>query len=209
MSRNALIAFYSRSGWNFMDGTVQFLTIGNTRRAADVLRKIVDADVFEIRLVHPYSENYYECIDQARQDMYRKRRPEIESFTGDIKAYDIIYLGYPNYWGTMPMPVVTFLEQQDLSGKVICPFCTHGGDGLGHSESDIKKLLPDSIVLPGLAIYGDHASHEWMSIEEWVQETNDKTENQKRMNQSGGQHLEKEQSVDENDYSRSAECVTA
>ena len=82
----------------------------------------------------------------------------------------MIYLGYPNYWNTMPMAVFTFLEQYDLTGKVIRPFCTHEGSGLGSSIQDIRKLCPQAEVTPGLALRGGSVEHSRQKIESWLQE---------------------------------------
>lgn len=165
-----LIAYYSRSGENYIDGRVTYLPVGNTELAAGILKKLVSADIFRIKPVKEYSENYYKCIDEAKQDLYRNRRPEIEGGSEQLGDYDTIYLGYPNYWGTIPMPVATFLETCDLAGKVIKPFCTHEGSGMGRSEASIRKLCPDAIVMQGLAIRGDNAPQEISAIREWVEE---------------------------------------
>ena len=87
-----------------------------------------------------------------------------------LGEYDVIYLGYPNYWNTMPMAVFTFLEQYDFTGKVIRPFCTHEGSGLGSSIQDIRKLCPQAAVTPGLALRGGSAEHSRQEIESWLQE---------------------------------------
>jgi Flavodoxins len=170
MSNKTLIAYYSRSGENYMNGSVTWLPVGNTKLAAEILKEILGADIFQIRPVREYSENYYKCIDEAKQDLYRNRRPEIVKGPKRPEDYSTIYLGYPNYWGTIPMPVATFLETYDLAGKVIKPFCTHEGSGMGRSEADIRKLCPDSIVMPGLALRGGSAPREISAIQDWVEE---------------------------------------
>ncbi len=82
--------------------------------------------------------------------------------------YDIVYLGYPNWWGTMPMAVWTFLEAYDFSGKTIVPFCTHEGSRMGNSEQDIKKLCPEATVLKGLPIKGSDVEKADKNIEAWI-----------------------------------------
>ena len=94
------------------------------------------------------------------------RKPAPTSAATD--AYDTIYLGYPNYWGTMPMAVFTFLERYDFTGKTIHPFCTHEGSGLGHSEKDIRRLCPGAKVEAGLAIQGGHAKEARKALENWI-----------------------------------------
>lgn len=170
MSKKTLIAYYSRSGENYMDGSVTWLSVGNTRLAAETLKGIVKADIFQIRPVREYSESYYKCIDEAKQDLYRNRRPELAAGLKQMEDYGIIYLGYPNYWGTIPMPVATFLETYDFAGKVIKPFCTHEGSGMGRSEADIRRLCPEAVVMPGLALRGNSAPREISAIQDWVEE---------------------------------------
>ena len=88
----------------------------------------------------------------------------------DLAGYDRIYLGYPNYCGTMPMAVYTFLEHYDLTGKVICPFCTHEGSGLSQTERDIRKAAPGATVTRGLAIHGSHVDEAGPALTQWVNE---------------------------------------
>ena len=137
---NELVAFYSRADENYVNGVIKSLLTGNTEVAAGMIRDLTGADLFKIEQIQPYSKNYNECIEQAQSDQKRNARPELKDYLEDIDGYDVVYLGFPNYWGTMPMAVFTFLEHYDFSGKKIMPFCTHEGSGLGSSVSDIKKL---------------------------------------------------------------------
>ena len=98
-----------------------------------------------------------------------KARPAVRDLPADIDGYDIVFLGYPNWWGTAPMPVFTFLEAYDFSGKTIVPFCTHGGGGLGRSERDIAAATPGATVLEGLAIRGDHVRDAEQAVRRWVE----------------------------------------
>lgn len=164
----SLIAYYSRRGQNIVNGTVKDLPTGNTELLASILQKLTDADSFRIEPQEDYSTNYYRCIDEARQDLQRSHCPPLKCFPDSIAPYDVIYLGYPNYWGTMPMPVVTFLKHFDFSNKRIKPFCTHEGSGLGRSEQDIHTLCPGAQVESGLAIRGSEIKQELTGIEEWV-----------------------------------------
>lgn len=163
-----LVAFYSRADENYVNGTMKILSVGNTEIAAGMIQKLTNADIFKIEQKKPYSATYNDCIQEAKEDRNNNARPELISFPKSIDEYDVIYLGYPNYWNTMPMAVFTFLEHFDLSGKIIKPFCTHEGSGLGNSISDIKKLCPDSIVEKGLAIYGSQINKSGSDIEKWV-----------------------------------------
>lgn len=94
--------------------------------------------------------------------------PELKAYPETMEQYSEIYLGFPNYWGTMPMAVFTFLEHFDFSGKIIKPFCTHEGSGLGGSINDIRKLCPEAKVETGLAIRGGSVKMSKAEIEKWI-----------------------------------------
>lgn len=163
-----LIAFYSRADENYVNGMIKMLDIGNTEVAAGIIKELTDADVFRIEQIQPYSKDYNECIAQAQSDQKRDARPELKSYPDSIDGYGTIYLGFPNYWSTMPMAVFTFLEHFDFNGKIIKPFCTHEGSGMGSSESDIKRLCPGANVEKGLAIHGGSVNRSKKEIEEWI-----------------------------------------
>lgn len=166
----SLIAFYSRRGENYIDGAVKTLTVGNTELAAAVLQKLTDADCFQIEARKDYPADYYQCIDRACQDLRKGVRPKLKHLPDSIAPYDVIYLGYPNYWGTMPMPVFSFLEQFDFTGKIIKPFCTHEGSGMGRSEQDLKRVCPTANIMPGLSMRGAQISQELSALETWAKE---------------------------------------
>ena len=165
---NKLIAFYSRADENYVNGQIRTLETGNTEIAAGMIADMKGADLFKIEQKEPYAKDYNECIAQAQEDQRSDARPELTSYPDSIDEYDVIYLGYPDYWSTMPMAVFTFLEHFDFSGKVIKPFCTHEGSGLGHSMDDIRKLCPDADVREGLAIHGASVGRAKNDIENWL-----------------------------------------
>ena len=117
---------------------------------------------------HPYSPVYMTCIDEAKKDLRAKARPALVSMPDSIDEYDTIVLAYPNYWGTMPMAVFTFLEAFDFSGKTILPLCTNEGSGMGSSERDIKRACPDATVKSGLPITGGSAANSKNSVQRWL-----------------------------------------
>ena len=136
---NILIAYFSWSG--------------NTENAAQIIQEQTGADIIELNPAEPYSSNYSEVLDQAQKDMNADARPELANHVENMEQYDTILLGYPNWWATIPMPVATFLEEYDFSGKTIIPFCSHGGGGFGQSITDISKLAPNSRIGEGLSIH--------------------------------------------------------
>ncbi len=165
-----LVAYYSRTGENYVSGALKKLSVGNTEVAAEFIKEITGADTFKIEQAVPYSDGYNECIEQAKRDQQSGARPKLKSLPDSIDKYDVIYLGYPNYWNTMPMAVFTFLEQFDFTGKVIKPFCTHEGSGMGRSVSDIKSLCPNAEVQSGLAIFGSSVNRAKQDIERWIKQ---------------------------------------
>lgn len=112
-----LVAFYSRADENYFGGSMKYIQIGNTEKAAKMIADMTGADLFKIEQKIPYAADYNTCIAQAKEDKQTGKRPEILNLPQDIDQYDEIYLGYPNYWGTMPMAVYTFLESYDFTGK--------------------------------------------------------------------------------------------
>ncbi len=162
-----LIAFYSRADENYFGGTYRYISIGNTEKVANMIADITGADLFKIEQKVPYAADYRTCIAQAKEDLQKKVRPELLAMPENLEGYDEIYLGYPNYWGTMPMAVYTFLEAYDFTGKTIHPFCTHEGSGLGQTERDVANTAKGASVAKGLAICGSDADNAKAVIEKW------------------------------------------
>ncbi len=163
-----LIAYFSRADENYFSGALRMVPVGNTEIAAKMLQEMTGADLFKLEPLLPYPKDYNGCIAQAQEEQRRNARPELRAYPDNVDVYDTIYLGYPNYWGTMPMPVFTFLEHFDFTGKIIRPFCTHEGSGLGHSEADIRRLCPGARVEQGLAIHGGGVAHSAQALRTWI-----------------------------------------
>lgn len=147
-----IVVFYSRADENYVNGMLKNLEVGNTEVAAGIIQKFTEADIFKMEQLQPYSPNYNECIAQAQADQKRNARPELKNYPESIEEYDIIYLGFPNYWGTMPMAVFTFLEHFDFSVK------------------DIQKLCSGAIVTEGIAIRGGSVERQAEDIEKWIRQ---------------------------------------
>ena len=166
----ALIAYFSRADENYVNGQIKTLAVGNTEVAAKLLQELTGGELFQIRPVRPYARDYNTCIAEAQADQRRDARPELAEYPDSLDGWDTIYLGYPNYWGTMPMAVFTFLERFDFTGKAIWPFCTHEGSGLGGSEADIRRLCPGAVVKKGLAIDGGGVRSARPALENWLKQ---------------------------------------
>ena len=163
-----LIAFFSRADENYFGGAMLYVKVGNTEIVANIVKDLTGADTFKIEMKDPYSPVYMTCIDEAKEDLRTGARPELVSMPESIDEYDTMVLAYPNYWGTMPMAVFTFLEHFDFSGKTILPLCTNEGSGMGSSERDIRRTCPGAEVKKGLAITGSAAANSKSSVERWL-----------------------------------------
>ena len=163
-----LIAYYSRKGQNYVNGSIKNLAKGNTEVVAEFVQKAVGGDLFEIDTVKKYAEDYTQCTVEAKEELRAKARPELSKYLDSIDEYDTIFLGYPCWWGTMPMACYTFLEHYDMAGKKIIPFCTHEGSGMGGSEKEIKKTCPKAQVFSGLPIHGAEAANSQSTASAWA-----------------------------------------
>ena len=163
-----LIAYFSRADENYFGGAVRYVKVGNTEIVAGKIKELIDADVFKIEMKHPYSPVYMTCIDEAKKDLRAGARPELVSVPDSIEGYDTVILAYPNYWGTMPMAVYTFLEAFDFTGKTILPLCTNEGSGMGSSEREIKKICTGATLKNGLPITGSNAESSKPKVEKWL-----------------------------------------
>ena len=163
-----LMAFFSRADENYFGGSMRYIEVGNTEVVARKIKDMIGADLFKIEMKTPYAKDYNTCIAEAKEHQKQDARPELKSLPTSIDAYETVILGYPNYWGTMPMAVFTFLEAFDFSGKTILPFCTNEGSGLSGSERDIKKTCPGAIVKSGLSITGSNAAGSGNKVKKWL-----------------------------------------
>ncbi len=145
---------------------------GNTEGVAEEIRRQTGADLFEIELVHPYSDSYNTVLDQAQHDQNIQARPEIKNKVKNFDQYDTILIGYPNWWASIPMPIASFLEEYDFSGKTIIPFCSHGGGRFGQSLTAIAKLAPNAAMGEGFSIHYSGGSALSADVEAWLKRNN-------------------------------------
>ena len=164
---NILVAYFSRAGENYNVGVVEK---GNTEIVAEMIAQETGADLFRIQPTYDYPETYEECTEAAKKEQEEKARPELSDTVDNISEYDVIYVGYPIWWGDMPMAVYTFLESYDFSGKTIVPFCSHGGGRFGQSLTAIAKLAPDADMGEGLAINYSGGTSMHGDVTEWLKQ---------------------------------------
>ena len=151
---NVLIAYFSWSG--------------NTRGVAEEIRRQTGFDLFVIEPNPPYSTDYNTVLMQAQEAQHRQERPALQYHVENMERYDTILLGYPNWWASIPMPIASFLEEYDFSGKTILPFCSHGGGRFGQSLTAIAKLAPDAALGPGLSVHYSGGASMPQDVTDWL-----------------------------------------
>lgn len=148
---------------------------GNTEGVAKEIQSQTGADIFEITMVHPYSSDYNTVLDEAQRDQNAQARPELANHADNMDEYDIVMVGYPNWWASIPMPVASFLEEYDFSGKTILPFCSHGGGRFGQSLTAIAKLAPNAAIGEALSIHYSGGSELSGDVSDWLNSNNIQT----------------------------------
>lgn len=149
-----------------------FSMSGNTEAVANEIHSQVGGDIIRLQTVQTYPDDYDELVDYAQEEQRQDARPELSTVITNIDQYDTIFLGYPNWWGDMPMPIYTFLDNYDLSGKTIAPFMTHGGSGLSGTPATIRREEPHATVTEGLAIRSNQARNSQDAVTTWLANLN-------------------------------------
>ena len=163
----SLVVYFSLAGEQYNVGNI---TEGNTSIIAKMIASETGSDMFELETVKTYpTDSYNNLIKIAKDEQNKKARPELKKDI-DISSYDIIYIGYPNWWGDMPMPVYTFLESHNWNGKTSIPFCTHEGSGLAGTEGKIRSTCKGATIEKGLAVQGKVAQNNRSSARKTVQD---------------------------------------
>lgn len=162
------IVYYSLKGETIAPGMkVIYLEKGHTAAAAEFIQRTVGGDLIELETVKTYNPDHMKMIYEAKEELEDGMRPALKALP-DISGYDLIFLGFPNWWNTLPMPVVTFLEQSDWAGKKIIPFVTSGGSGFGKSLKDLKSYTPGAEILPGGEFLGHEVESSAVEISQWA-----------------------------------------
>lgn len=169
--KKCLIAYFSHAGMNYASGKLVNLSVGNTERAAEMICKYTGGELFHIRTASVYpNDDYHKVVAIARQEKEANARPELQKDLPDVEEYDVIFLGYPNWCGTMPMAMWTFLEKHDFTNKIIKPFCTHEGSGWGHSLEDLHSLCPKAKIDNGITLFGTTIMDAEDDVKRWLRE---------------------------------------
>ncbi len=167
MAKN-LIIYYSRSGENYVNGSVKNLAKGNTEIVAEFIGKAVGGDLFKIETVKEYSADYRKCTEEAKKELHEGARPELKRYLDSIADYDNIFVCGPCWWGTYPCAMFTQLERLDFTGKKVLPVMTHEGSGLGFCERDLKKICEGASFGKGLAVHGADAAKSESEVANWA-----------------------------------------
>lgn len=162
--KKSIIIYFSRADENYAVG---YIDKGNTEVIAEYIKDITGADMFEVRPKNKYASDYETCIEEAKERQRTHDAP-IEEALPDLSDYEVIYLGNPVYWGDMPEEMITALKDIDFTGKIIRPFTTHEGSGLGSIPSQIKRVCKGATVTDGLAIRGSSVKSARNRVEDWV-----------------------------------------
>ena len=166
-----LTVFFSLKGETIAPGMkIVKLEKGHTAQAAEFIQQAVGGDLFEIETVKTYIEDHMKMIYEARDELNKGIRPELKKLPENFDQYDTVFLGYPNWWNTLPMPVVSFLEKLDWSGKRILPFNTSEGSGLGQSVEWIREICKGAVVENGYALKGSEVDGKQAEIAAWAKE---------------------------------------
>lgn len=165
--RNVLVAYFSRTGEQYGVGNIEE---GNTSIVAKIIANKTNADLFEIKVADDnYPQGYMPLTEYAKNEKLQNARPQIIGKVKDFNKYDTIFIGYPNWWADLPMPVYTFLESYDFSNKDVVPFCTHEGSGISSTPYCVKKSISGN-MLEGFEIYGHVAQNDKIETDKRVSE---------------------------------------
>ena len=154
---HVLVVYFSHAGENYNVGIIEE---GNTAKMGKIIAEQMNADIFELVPVVPYSNVYDEVLDQATEEQRTNARPEYEGEIENWEQYDTVFIGFPIWWGEIPNIVYTFMDSYDFTGKTVIPFNTHEGSGQARSQRDMTDYLPGATVLKGLAVRGSKAQND-------------------------------------------------
>ena len=166
----SLVIYFSRVDENYFGGQMKYITKGNTEVVAEYISDITGADLFKVERKIDYAKDYRTCIDEAKVEQRNGELPELKTYLDDINDYDVIFIGGPIYWGTLPQPMFTQLSKLKFAGKIIMPFSTHEESGLASIVRDIKKYAPNANIKSGLAILGSNVYQAKDKVEKWIKE---------------------------------------
>lgn len=174
---NILVAYFSWADNAVIDGDVDAVSSpsvtapGNVQELAGWVQEETGGDLFSIRVTDPYPSDWDQCLDRANEERGEDARPQLQENVENLDSYDTVFLGYPNWWYGVPMALLSFLEENDLSGKQVYLFCSHGTGGLADSVDIIEEAVPDAEISDNIFdCYEEDASSSRSEIQSWVEE---------------------------------------
>lgn len=161
------VIYFSREGENLVNGQINIINQGNTKQLAKIIASQLNCDMVEIKPVKDYPISYLETIDIVEKELRENSKPAYYSVKNPLYG-NHLFIGFPTWCGSMPRIMKHFLEQENVSKKIIYPFCTHEGSGFGRSLYELNKVCPLSSVMPGLAIQGSRVNTSQKSVSNWL-----------------------------------------
>ena len=165
-----LVIYFSREDENYFGGAMRYIAKGNTEVIAEYIQELTGADLFKVERKVDYAKDYRACIQEAQVEQRKGELPELKRYLNNVDDYDVIFIGGPIYWGTLPQPMFTQLDKLNFDNKVIMPFSTHEGSGLASIVKDIKKYAPNADIRKGLAIVGSNVNSAKPQVDKWIKE---------------------------------------
>ena len=169
MEKRILTVFFSMKGETYMaGGRIENLEKGNTNVCAEFIQKAVGGDLFEIETTKTYSKDHFKMIEEAKVEMQSGEKAQPKKWLDNLESYDVIFVGYPIWWGTYPPIINTFLEHYNLTGKTIIPFSTSEGSGLLNTVAELREVCKGATVTEALSIRGSQARQSEKKVSEWA-----------------------------------------
>lgn len=167
MAKN-LIIYFSREGENYWNGSIKVLDKGNTEIVAEYIQKAVGGDLFKVETVKSYAADYYQCAEEAKEELNAQARPELKRYLDTLNGYDNVFVCGPCWWGTFPMAMFTQLERLNFDGKRVFAVMTHEGNGLANCEQDLKRICVGATLGKGISVHGAEVARAERGVEAWA-----------------------------------------
>ena len=164
----SIVIYFSRPDENYVDGVMKYINKGNTEVIAEYIKKECGSELFKVERDPDYAKDYRTCMKESKVEQDENQRPNLKNYLESIADYDVVFIGAPVYWQTMPQPMFTCLEKLDFKEKTIMPFVTHEGSEFGRVIKDIEKIAKGACVKPGLAIKGSSVKNSKLKVLNWI-----------------------------------------
>ena len=164
----AIIIYFSRGDENYFGGNLDYVEKGNNEVLKDFIKNILSCDEFKVEPLKPYPRDYKECLEVTKAEKDNNIYPPLKQYLTDVDDYDVVFVGSPVYWNTMPMPMFSALKALNLNNKVVMPFITHEGSGAAEIIADLRNLFPNAIIKEPLVLYGSEVKISSNKVLMWI-----------------------------------------